>query len=77
MDTHQAITGNPLKQLEAYGQSPWLDFIQRSFTSDGLQELIDQDGLKGITSNPAIFEKAMGAGTDSMPIQAAGGCRGS
>ena len=64
MDTHQAITGNPLKQLEAYGQSPWLDFIQRSFTSDGLQELIDQDGLKGITSNPAIFEKAMGAGTD-------------
>jgi transaldolase / glucose-6-phosphate isomerase len=55
---------NPLKKLEALGQSPWLDFIQRSFTSHGLQELIDRDGLKGITSNPAIFEKAMGAGTD-------------
>ena len=55
---------NPLKQMEQYGQSPWLDFIQRSFTSGGLQELIDRDGLKGITSNPAIFQKAMGEGTD-------------
>ena len=67
MDTIQpasALTGNPLKQLEAYGQSPWLDFIQRSFTGTGLQKLIDEDGLKGITSNPAIFEKAMGHGTD-------------
>ncbi|MDT7952494.1 MAG: bifunctional transaldolase/phosoglucose isomerase [Acetobacteraceae bacterium] len=57
-------TGNPLKQLEVYGQSPWLDFIQRSFVGPKLQELIDRDGLKGITSNPAIFEKAMGHGTD-------------
>ena len=67
MDTIQpasTTTGNPLKQLEVYGQSPWLDFIQRSFTSSGLQKLIDEDGLKGITSNPAIFEKAMGQGTD-------------
>jgi transaldolase/glucose-6-phosphate isomerase len=56
--------GNALKQLEAFGQSPWLDFIQRSFTESGLQELIDRDGLKGITSNPAIFEKAMGHGAD-------------
>ena len=67
MDTIQpasTTTGNPLKQLEVYGQSPWLDFIQRSFTSNGLQKLIDEDGLKGITSNPAIFEKAMGQGTD-------------
>jgi transaldolase/glucose-6-phosphate isomerase len=67
MDTIQpasSTTGNPLKQMEAFGQSPWLDFIQRSFTSTGLQELIDRDGLKGITSNPAIFEKAMGHGTD-------------
>ena len=59
-----STTGNPLKQLEAYGQSPWLDFIQRSFTDGGLPELIARDALKGITSNPAIFEKAMGAGTD-------------
>jgi transaldolase / glucose-6-phosphate isomerase len=56
--------GNPLKRLEAFGQSPWLDFIQRSFIGPQLQELIDRDGLKGITSNPAIFEKAMGHGTD-------------
>ncbi len=60
----EMATGNPLKQLEAYGQSPWLDFIQRSFIGPQLQELIDRDGLKGITSNPAIFEKAMGHGTD-------------
>ena len=64
VNTGAATTGNPLKQLEAYGQSPWLDFIQRSFTSSGLQKLIDEDGLKGITSNPAIFQKAMGEGTD-------------
>lgn len=57
--------GNPLKQLEALGQSPWLDFIQRSYTANGsLAKLCDEDGLKGVTSNPAIFEKAMGHGTD-------------
>jgi len=56
---------NSLKQLEALGQSPWLDFIQRSFTAQGkLQALIDRDGLKGVTSNPSIFQKAMGEGTD-------------
>ena len=60
----ELAAGNSLKQLEALGQSPWLDFIQRSFTADGLAQLIERDGLKGITSNPAIFEKAMGAGTD-------------
>ncbi|MBV8912531.1 MAG: bifunctional transaldolase/phosoglucose isomerase, partial [Acetobacteraceae bacterium] len=56
--------GNPLKRLESFGQSPWLDFIQRSFIGPELQTLIDRDGLKGVTSNPAIFEKAMGHGTD-------------
>ena len=56
---------NPLKQLEQSGQAPWLDFIQRSFTASGkLQELVDRDGLRGVTSNPAIFQKAMGDGTD-------------
>ncbi|RYY08397.1 MAG: transaldolase, partial [Alphaproteobacteria bacterium] len=60
----EMATGNSLKQMEAYGQSPWLDFIQRSFIGPKLQEIIDRDGLKGITSNPAIFEKAMGSGTD-------------
>jgi transaldolase/glucose-6-phosphate isomerase len=54
-----------LAELAQFGQSPWLDFIQRSFLTDGkLQKLIDADGLKGMTSNPSIFEKAMGHGTD-------------
>ncbi len=65
MDIHQATTGNALKQLEGFGQSPWLDFIRRSFIHDGsLKMLIDRDGLKGVTSNPSIFQKAMGEGTD-------------
>jgi transaldolase/glucose-6-phosphate isomerase len=58
------VSGNPLKQLENFGQSPWLDFIERKFLHDGsLQKLLDDDGLKGMTSNPSIFEKAMGHGT--------------
>ena len=58
-------TGSPLKQLLAEGQSPWLDFIRRSFVDDGsLKKLVDADGLGGVTSNPSIFEKAMGSGAD-------------
>ncbi len=58
-------TGNPLQTLAKFGQSPWLDFIQRSFIENGsLAKLVSDDGLKGVTSNPAIFEKAMGHGTD-------------
>ncbi len=54
---------NPLRQLTNYGQSVWLDFIQRSFvTGGGLARLVHEDGLRGVTSNPAIFEKAI-AGT--------------
>jgi len=56
---------NPLQTLEKFRQSPWLDFIQRSFIHDGkLEALVRNDRLKGVTSNPAIFEKAMGHGTD-------------
>lgn len=52
---------NPLKQLEQCGQSPWLDFVRRSLIRKGeLQTLIERDGLKGVTSNPSIFEKAIG-----------------
>jgi transaldolase / glucose-6-phosphate isomerase len=51
---------NPLKQLETLGQSLWLDYLKRSLIEKGgLQELIDRDGLKGVTSNPSIFEKAI------------------
>lgn len=53
---------NPLKQLAEYGQSPWLDYIRRDlFTTGELKRLIDEDGLKGMTSNPSIFEKAIGS----------------
>jgi transaldolase / glucose-6-phosphate isomerase len=52
---------NKLKQLEACGQSPWLDYLQRSLIEKGeLRTLIERDGLKGVTSNPSIFEKAIG-----------------
>lgn len=50
-----------LKQLEDCGQSPWLDYLKRSLIESGeLETLIDRDGLKGITSNPSIFESAIG-----------------
>jgi transaldolase/glucose-6-phosphate isomerase len=52
---------NPLKQLETCGQSPWLDYLKRSLIETGeLRNLIERDGLKGVTSNPSIFEKAIG-----------------
>jgi len=54
-------TTNPLKELLNYGQSMWLDYIRRDlFTSGKLKQLIQDDGLRGMTSNPAIFEKAIG-----------------
>ena len=61
-------TGNSLQQLGAAGQAPWLDFIQRGFVAEGkLKALVDDDGLRGVTSNPSIFEKAMGHGTEYDP----------
>jgi len=52
---------NKLKQLEACDQSPWLDYLKRSLIEKGeLRTLIERDGLKGVTSNPSIFEKAIG-----------------
>ena len=51
---------NPLKGLLAYGQSPWLDYIRRNILLNGdLKKMIANDGLRGMTSNPAIFEKAI------------------
>jgi transaldolase/glucose-6-phosphate isomerase len=59
LETSKA-TKNPLKELLNYGQSMWLDYIRRDlFTSGKLKSLIDDDGLRGMTSNPAIFEKAI------------------
>lgn len=56
---------NPLLELQRQGQSIWLDYIQRSLiTGGGLRALIDNDGLRGVTSNPSIFEKAIDSSTD-------------
>jgi transaldolase len=53
-------TKNPLKELLAYGQSMWLDYIRRDlFTTGKLKGMIEDDGLRGMTSNPSIFEKAI------------------
>jgi transaldolase / glucose-6-phosphate isomerase len=55
---------NPLVALQKHGQVVWLDFLARGFIAKGdLKKLIDDDGLRGVTSNPSIFEKAM-AGSD-------------
>jgi transaldolase/glucose-6-phosphate isomerase len=57
-------TKNPLKELLTYGQSMWLDYIRRDlFTTGKLKQMIADDGLRGMTSNPAIFEKAIGDST--------------
>ena len=51
---------NPLIEVKHLGQSLWLDYIQRGLLSSGeFQQLIDNDGICGVTSNPSIFEKAM------------------
>jgi transaldolase / glucose-6-phosphate isomerase len=56
-----AKTTNPLKALLGFGQSMWLDYIRRDlFTSGKLKTMINEDGLRGMTSNPSIFEKAIG-----------------
>ncbi|MEO8274979.1 MAG: transaldolase [Thermoanaerobaculia bacterium] len=57
--------GNPLRTLAGLGQSVWLDFIRRSWLEDGtLERLIREDDLRGMTSNPAIFEKAIANGRE-------------
>jgi transaldolase/glucose-6-phosphate isomerase len=57
---HAKATKNPLKGLLDYGQSMWLDYIRRDlFTTGKLKQMIADDGLRGMTSNPSIFEKAI------------------
>src|ERR1700732_3233675 len=56
---------NPLKDLLKFGQSVWLDYIRRNLITSGeLKRLIEEDGLRGMTSNPAIFEKAIAESSD-------------
>jgi transaldolase/glucose-6-phosphate isomerase len=62
LDTAKAT--NPLKDLLKFGQSVWLDYIRRDLLTGGeLKRLISEDGLRGMTSNPTIFEKAITGGT--------------
>ena len=70
LDTAKAT--NPLKDLLKFGQSVWLDYIRRDLITSGeLKRLIEEDGLRGMTSNPAIFEKAIAGSTDYADILAA------
>ena len=56
---------NPLVKLGTFGQSVWLDYIRRQMIESGeLKKFIDADGLKGVTSNPSIFQKAIAGSTD-------------
>ena len=56
---------NPLKELGGQGQSIWLDYIRRNLILSGeLKRMVDDDGIRGVTSNPTIFEKAIAGSTD-------------
>ena len=58
---------NPLRQLETSGQAVRFDYIRRSLMTGGqLQRMFDQDGLRGVTANPVIFEKAITGSTASV-----------
>src|SRR6202166_3989549 len=69
-DTEVSKSGkNPLKGLLDYGQSPWMDYIRRDLLTDGeLKRLIHEDGLRGMTSNPSIFAKAISGSKDYTDI---------
>jgi transaldolase len=53
-----------IPRLIEFGQSPWYDNLTRALATGGLQTLIDTHGIRGVTSNPTIFDKAMAGGDD-------------
>jgi transaldolase/glucose-6-phosphate isomerase len=60
---------SPLRALQVFGQSIWLDYIRRTLITSGeLRRLIEEDGLRGVTSNPAIFEKAVAGSSDYRDV---------
>jgi transaldolase / glucose-6-phosphate isomerase len=64
-----AKKANPLRALLDFGQSPWMDYIRRDLLTSGrLKKMIDEDGLRGMTSNPTIFEKAITSSKDYADI---------
>jgi len=63
--SNNVATINPLADVTQYGQSIWLDYIRRSLVTSGdLRRMIEADSLRGVTSNPAIFEKAIAGSSD-------------
>ncbi len=72
MNPVATMTRNPLVTLASYGQSVWFDYIRRSMIAGGeLPRLVEEDGLRGVTSNPAIFEKAIAGSDDYQDALAA------
>ena len=64
---HRSPDTNPIRALQGFGQSVWLDYLRRSlFTSGEFKRLIVEDGLRGATSNPSIFEKAIAGSPDYL-----------
>jgi len=56
---------NPLRDLQSQGQSVWLDYIRRGLIRSGeLKRMVEEDGIRGVTSNPTIFEKAIAGSND-------------
>jgi transaldolase/glucose-6-phosphate isomerase len=69
---------NPLQKLNEYGQSVWFDYIRRGLLTSGeLKKMVEDGEVRGVTSNPAIFEKAISGSTDYSQVLAelAGLCR--
>jgi transaldolase/glucose-6-phosphate isomerase len=76
-DRTKQRVANPLIELQEQGQAVWLDFVARGFLrSGGLAKLVAEDGLRGVTSNPAIFEKAIADSNDYDDSLKSGGADG-
>ena len=58
------VTQSPIARLPEFGQSPWYDNLTRAYATGGLRALMERDGIRGVTSNPTIYEKALAAGND-------------
>jgi transaldolase / glucose-6-phosphate isomerase len=72
MKTSTGNSPNPLAALGDYGQAVWLDYIRRDLLVSGeLQRLVEEDGVRGLTSNPSIFEKAVTGSADYQDILSA------
>jgi transaldolase/glucose-6-phosphate isomerase len=64
-ETGENPAANPLRRLHDFGQAIWLDFLGRRFIAEcGIEKLVEQDGLTGVTSNPSIFERAIAGSAD-------------